>query len=315
MAGLNVHDVARRLNVSEKTVYKWLKQGLIPSSRIGKTWIITEEAIDGLLNPSAIGRSRGATDSQDLPVTRRPTQSRSSQTSSAAPLQETVAQLSQLMSGAVAHGITGILGPRRVDPATPAAIASALEDAEGEVLLQGVGLREFFGDKDHAIILRRMATEDRPVSVRALLVNPTGQFARARTVAEDGEQFADDALFRAGPLFGDSWRSLNVIASLMKLGREARNFRLDVRFLDHWPSAYLVLTGDVAFVETYHFGRADSSVQHSTIDGLVPMLQVSADSDYYSLLRNHVDYLWNGTNPFVPSLKLEQIASSVQVQV
>lgn len=318
MAGLKVQDVASRLNVSEKTVYKWLQQGLIPANRIGKTWIVTEESLAALLNPASTTSVAGSTKSPG----------RSGSTASAATsvqsttysqdrdqLKATIAHLNQMMSSVVDQGITGVLGPRRQDPATPAAIARALESAEGEVLLQGVGLREFFGDRDHAVILRRMAAEDHAVSVRALLVSPTGQFARARTVAEDGQQFADDDLFRAGPLFGDSWRSLNVIASLKKASSESKNFRLDVRFLDHWPSAYLVLTNQCAFVETYHFGRTDNALEHVTIDGLVPMLQVSAGADYYSLLRNHFDYLWNGTNPFVPSQTLEQVVESVRVQV
>lgn len=323
MAGLKIQDVASRLNVSEKTVYKWLKQGLIPASRIGKTWIVTEESLASLVSPPAasgtaasIAPASATQGRADRQSGRDSTPGRSvSYSQDREQLRSTVNDLNKLMSSAVDQGIAGILGPRRQDPSTPAAIAQALESAEGEVLLQGVGLREFFGDREHAVILRRMAAEDHAVSVRALLVDPTGQFARARTVAEDGEQFADDALFRAGPLFGDSWRSLNVIASLKKASRESKNFRLDVRFLDHWPSAYLVLTNRYAFVETYHFGKADSALDHVTIEGLVPMLQVSAGASYYSLLRNHFDYLWNGSNPFVPSQTLEQVVESVQVQV
>ncbi len=314
MAGLRVQDVAERLNVSEKTVYKWLKQGLIPAGRIGKTWIVTEESLDQLLSP-------GVSTSPGVPIPRRSSQvgsassAKESSESDRSQLRSAVDQINRIATSAVDQGITEILPPRRVDASTQAAIADALESAQGEVLLQGVGLREFFGDKDHAVILRRMAAEDHSVSVRALLVSPTGQFARARTVAEDGEQFADDALFRAGPLFGDSWRSLNVIAALKKASSRSKNFRLDVRFLDHWPSAYLVLTNSAAFVETYHFSRTDSSQEAVTIDGLVPMLQVSAGSDYYSLLRNHFDYLWNGSNPFLPSQTLEEVAESVKVQV
>ena len=42
MANLRVRDVAERLDVSSKTVYKWLREGLIPASRLGKSWIISE---------------------------------------------------------------------------------------------------------------------------------------------------------------------------------------------------------------------------------------------------------------------------------
>lgn len=345
MAGLRVGDVARRLNVSEKTVYKWLRQGLIPASRIGKTWIITEESVDAVLQPAGItprvrdserpsvyssAPGSGAVDRVEAFQRGQGSRSGFRQESaradsnrsnlhgagvSAAALKAVFSQFNRTLSGAIENGIDGILGPRRVDPATPAAIASDLESAEGEVLLQGIGLREFFGDTDYTMLLRHMAAEDRAVRVRALMVSPTGQFARARSVVQHGEQFADDSRFRAGPLFADSWRSLNVIASLRRASQRARRFSLDVRFIDHWPSVYLVMTRAAAFVETYHFGKEDPGIDGSTIDGLVPMLQINPESSYYTLLRNHFDYLWSGRNPFVPSLTLEQVAHEMQVQV
>ena len=328
MPGLKVHDVAARLNVSEKTVYKWLQQGLIPATRIGKTWIITEESVEAVLSPPgswsgpAVSRvsdsesrsrydARPAARQQPAPSQHSPAAAVSRQET----LQNALSQFNRTLSGAVEHGIEAILGPRRRDMMTQRAITSALEEAEGEVLLQGIGLREFFGGEAYTPLLRQMAAEDRPVRVRALLVSPAGQYARARSVVEDGEQFADDARFRAGPLFGDSWRSLNVIAALRRAGRESRRFSLDVRFIDHWPPVYLVMTNASAFIETYHFGHPEPVVEGSTIDGLVPMLQVSAGSGYYTLLRSHFDYLWSGQNPFVPSLTLEQVAQAMSVQV
>ena len=321
MATLRVRDAAKLLNVSEKTVYKWLRQGLLPANRVGSTWIIAEDSVAALLAPSSSSPSPVSSPSHLrrpnlMPgVTEHQRPEGSDELQSQSSLKQALAELHSITVGAVEQGISGVLGPRRIDANTPRLIASALENSEGEVLLQGVGLREFFGDKDHAVILRKMAAEDHPVSVRAILVDPTGQFARARTVAQDGEQFADDALFRAGPLFGDSWRSLNVIAALKKASRESANFRLDVRFVDHWPSTYLVLTSECAFVETYHFGRSRRAVEGDTLDGLVPMLKVTSGSSYYDLLRDHFDYLWSGNNSFLPTRTLDQVADSVQVQL
>lgn len=51
MANLRVRDVAERLDVSSKTVYKWLREGLIPASRLGRSWIISEEALQDALTP------------------------------------------------------------------------------------------------------------------------------------------------------------------------------------------------------------------------------------------------------------------------
>ena len=52
MNGLKVREVAIKLNVSEKTVYKWLNKGILPAGRIGKTWIIDEHSIEKLLSNS-----------------------------------------------------------------------------------------------------------------------------------------------------------------------------------------------------------------------------------------------------------------------
>ncbi len=53
MANLRVRDVAERLDVSSKTVYKWLREGLIPASRLGKSWIISEDALEAALAPGS----------------------------------------------------------------------------------------------------------------------------------------------------------------------------------------------------------------------------------------------------------------------
>ncbi len=53
MANLKVRDVAERLDVSSKTVYKWLREGLIPASRLGRSWIVSEEALQAALAPGS----------------------------------------------------------------------------------------------------------------------------------------------------------------------------------------------------------------------------------------------------------------------
>ena len=309
MPELRVRDVAARLNVSEKTVYKWLSQGLIPGTRIGRTWLITEEALQVTLHS-------GVAASQSPAISSGPRSSE--QVVGGPPTDQAMATLQRVTAvatGAIQTGIDDVLLPRRSSEDTARAIAHALDVAEGEVLLQGIGLREFFGDQDYTPVLRRMLTEDRNVHVRALLVHPVGDFARARAVAEMGEQVADDARFRAGPLYGDSWRSLNVIASLKKAAGTVSNFSLDVRFVDHWPSMYLVITEKCCFVETYHFGRPIPAISGSSIEGLVPMLKVGAAAAFYGLLRSHFDYVWQGTNPYIRTYSLDEIADAMRVTV
>ena len=314
---LSVRDVAVRLNVSEKTVYKWLKIGLIPASRIGKSWMITEESIQSLIQPSlnnTVGTSTNMPPPGIAPIRAVST---ASPDANNAQRQDTeyLARFTNVLNGAISQGVHGVLGPRASDPATSATIATALENAYNEVILQGIGLREFFGDRGHTAILKQMAAEDRAVQIRAILVNPVSEFARARAVAEDGAQFEDEDRFKAGPLYNDSWRSLNVIAAMKKDAESRSHFGIDVRFVDHWPSVYLVMTPESTFVETYQFGKPNAAVDGSSIDGLVPMFQFQSSSSYASILRQHFDYIWSGANPHVKTHSLADIAEAMQVIV
>lgn len=313
---LSVRDVAVKLNVSEKTVYKWLKTGLIPARRIGKSWIITEESVQSLIEPS---QSQLTPVASYVPQANPPRGLAASlpTTTRQSPDMDSVYldRFTGVLSGAVSQGVQGVLGPRASDSNTSAVIGSALESANGEVLLQGIGLREFFGDRGHTAVLKQMAAEDKAVQIRAILVNPVSEFARARAVAEDGAQFEDEDRFKAGPLYNDSWRSLNVIAAMKRDAESRTHFGIDVRFVDHWPSVYLVMTGASTFVETYQFGKPVESVDGSSIDGLVPMFQFGSDSTYAGILRQHFNYIWSGTNPHVRTHSLSDIAQAMQVDV
>ncbi len=314
---LSVRDVAVRLNVSEKTVYKWLKSGLIPASRIGKSWIVTEESVQSLIQPSS--STAGIQVSGYTPANQYSAQQlllpQNDTASAHADESEHLARFTNILYGAVNQGLLGVLGPRSSDPETSTSIGSSLEDADGEILLQGIGLREFFGDRGHTAILKQMAAQDRGVQVRAILVNPVSEFARARAVAEDGAQFEDEDRFKAGPLYNDSWRSLNVIASMKREAESRSYFGIDVRFVDHWPSVYLVMTESVAYIETYHFGKPNNNVDGSSIDGLVPMMLFKSQSRYASILRQHFDYIWSGVNPHIKTHSLSEIAEAMQVVV
>ncbi|MCH7907507.1 MAG: helix-turn-helix domain-containing protein [Chloroflexi bacterium] len=312
MASLKVRDVAARLNVSEKTVYKWLAQGFIPATKLGRTWVITEEALEAVLATPGPGPAAPAP-STIAPYPARPAEA--ARVTATEQELDTLGRINAIAEGAIRTGIEAVLLPRSGSDETKRAIGKALEEARGEVLLHGIGLREFFGDMDYTPVLRRMVNEDRHVSVRALLVHPLSDFARARAVAEIGAQFVDESSFRAGPLFGDSWRSLNVISSLRRAARECRNASIDVRLADHWPSVYLFMTESCCFVETYHFGHPAAGPDGSSIDGLVPILKLSADAPYYRLLRSHFDYVWSGTNPYISVQTLEEVAETIKISI
>ena len=53
MANLKVREVAERLDVSSKTVYTWLRGGVIQGTKVGNTWRVSEETLGELLAPTA----------------------------------------------------------------------------------------------------------------------------------------------------------------------------------------------------------------------------------------------------------------------
>ena len=43
---LLVRDVCKYLNVSDETIYKWIRSDFIPAHRVGKRWMFDREEID-----------------------------------------------------------------------------------------------------------------------------------------------------------------------------------------------------------------------------------------------------------------------------
>ena len=50
---LTVPQAAEQLQVSERTVYEWLRNGKIPGRKIGKVWRLSEDAIMDFLRGGA----------------------------------------------------------------------------------------------------------------------------------------------------------------------------------------------------------------------------------------------------------------------
>ena len=105
--GIKVRDIAARLNVSEKTVYKWLKNGILPATRLGKTWIVTEQSLATLLNPAKKDQY------QEKKILGGEPEFNSRVTDKLA-----LEKFFSLMNGSFNAGIEAILGPRSSDPDT-----------------------------------------------------------------------------------------------------------------------------------------------------------------------------------------------------
>ena len=50
---LNPSEVAERLRVTPKSVYAWLRQGLIPGYKVGTTWFVIRDELKDTLRAGA----------------------------------------------------------------------------------------------------------------------------------------------------------------------------------------------------------------------------------------------------------------------
>ncbi|MEW2011310.1 helix-turn-helix domain-containing protein [Microbacterium sp. NPDC078814] len=54
---LGVTEVAERLGVSTKSVYSWLREGLVPGYKIGTTWFVIRDELKDTLRKGANKRA------------------------------------------------------------------------------------------------------------------------------------------------------------------------------------------------------------------------------------------------------------------
>lgn len=50
---ITVPELARILGVSRVTVYRWVRSGQIPATKIGKTYVITDQVVTEILGKKA----------------------------------------------------------------------------------------------------------------------------------------------------------------------------------------------------------------------------------------------------------------------
>ncbi len=51
---LTVSQAAEQLQVSERTVYEWLRDGKLPGRKIGKVWRLSADALDDFLRGDVV---------------------------------------------------------------------------------------------------------------------------------------------------------------------------------------------------------------------------------------------------------------------
>ena len=55
---MSVPQLAKILGVSRVTVYKWVKDGVIPATKVGRTYVITDQIVSEVLGESVSSRRK-----------------------------------------------------------------------------------------------------------------------------------------------------------------------------------------------------------------------------------------------------------------
>ncbi len=292
MKWMRVRDIAKLLNVSERTVYNRIKAGDLRAWKMGRTWMIGEDEIEHMLQ----------TEFQKVHGPIAPNSSSTAETEL-----DTVKRALSVAEEAVRNGIVSILEPRRVSEEAGIAINKALDKAHGEVLIAGVGLPEFFSDEGkHSFTLHRMKREGRKVNVRVLMVHPLSDFSHARTILEMNREEVDEEMYRTSSLYTSSVGSLRVISEMQAGTEENPGFTLEVKFTKSWPFAHLIITDTLCFAEIYHFGRTHE-LSRSSSEGAVPIFVCKANSALYRMMKTHFEYVWTGRNKYITNSTPEDV--------
>jgi excisionase family DNA binding protein len=301
-ATLTPDEVADRLGYSRKRIYQFLEARQVPGMKIGKKWIIDRrEFEEWLARQRATSPVGVAASSPDIPEMLTQLDN----------VRELLRQFSAVVEGAISVGIEDILPPRRVGNRTRDAIEAELDRAQGDVLISGTTLRDFFSDKDYELTLHKKIVRNEEFRVRAVMLDPLSEFAHARALAERGSSALTESEFRLTNLFVDTQKSISRILLLQeeKVKRNATRFELSARFVPY-STLWAVCTESVAFVEFYHFGRPAPHAWFtgSCLGETVPVLRVRAGTDFYNIVRSHIEYLYEGLNSYIPAVDVSVMA-------
>jgi excisionase family DNA binding protein len=324
---ITVRKAAEMLGISERTAYKLIAENAIRAIHIGGRLRIDPKSLPNMSDSPTQAVTNGRVlDSNMQPVQRI--------------LDSMSLELQQLKSGfvdleqlaSVHHslsqlGIAGIYPPRRISPDTWGAIQAALQRATGEVRLLGVALRGFLFQDGHFydLIRKKLAASKDGIHIKALIVYPYGDAARARAVAEGTTEFAElsrdpskrdkfERAFRESQLFLDISRSVRNATKLQEVFPD----KVEVKAIDIHPAVHMVQTEEIMFIEIYHFGKARANVPGVLIGGCVgeqvPMLQVERESNLYTLLDASFDHMWSESNPFLKTISLKRVSKELDNQ-
>jgi excisionase family DNA binding protein len=314
---LTIKEASKKYHISERTLYKLISDGKIASVHIGGSVRIDPNSFGSSTNTPVDSASASRDEATSI--------GRAAQIigNIVVELKDLRDKIEEQEEQFKSQGVINVLPPRRMSPSTVGNIQEAIRKASGDVFLQGVALRGFFMKDGFFFDSLYNKLKNKDISIKAIMLYPTGDAAKARAVAEGaieltGASNESQSSEKVNSSFYKTDLFHNIRRSLWSAEELSQEFgeRLQVKFMDMHPSVWMVQTQDIMFTEIYHLGRPEAEIPGKMIGGCVgeqvPILTLTPQSNLYILLSASFQHVWSASNPFIKMKSIVEVKQELE---
>ncbi len=297
-AWLTKEGAAQHLQVSTRTVQRWISSGELTAYKSGRLLRVRRTDLDQLLASDTGAIVEGQTTETLIPTS-----------STSGPGADDPPDDSDCHLGAQAReaGILRIFKSRVEDPDYKSALKEALKGVEAgqTVEIMSNSLRSLFGHQvDPQLIMPVNNALKRDVKFRILLLDPTSPAAKRRAAVEEQDR---PSAYDKTHLYLDIMEVAQTLKEPVRIRDPELRRRLsdrdqvEVRFSGADPSTHLIVTNTVTFVENYHTG-GNSRIQERLAEeglpniycygGFVTVFMYDGASLTAELMKSHFVNVW-----------------------
>ena len=170
-----------------------------------------------------------------------------------------------------------------------------IEKVPGTIIIMGISLSSYI--KAGSILMKSLGMGEMEEEaklkrkVRILLINPLSQQAKYRAARESNHPYQEYTfdVHADHRLYNDTMGSIREINRLTKLKSP-----IEGGVYSSAPSCFIFLNEDSVFIEQYHYGQKEEAkkIKETILSRVVPVIEYSKESTVYSLMKDHLDYVW-----------------------
>lgn len=165
-----------------------------------------------------------------------------------------------------------------------------IENVPGDIVVMGISLSSYINPG--SILMSRLWMEEQlKRKVRILLINPLSQQAKFRAAKESNHPYKEYTfdIHADHRLYNDTMDSVREINRLTKLKSS-----IEGKVFSSSPSCFIFLNEESVFIEQYHYGQIEEAkkLKETVLSRVVPVIEYSKESIVYSLMKDHIHYVW-----------------------